>query len=122
MDDFAEVIDSLKTTATTEEELQAEYERKVEAWQKAVDAKIAEAQEGGPAWEQEGVDETSWDSMKLPVLWEGAGLPGFDGIAWFRKTFELDSTFSGNFTLSLGPIDDDTLAMRFRGTNRFLPK
>ncbi len=109
MDDFAEVMDSLQTTATTEEELQAEYEAKVQAWQQAVDAKIANAQEGGPAWEHEDVDETSWDSMELPVLWESAGLPGFDGIAWFRTSFELDSTFNGNFTLSLGPIDDQDI-------------
>lgn len=109
MADFTEIMDSLKTEATTEEELQAEYEHKVQAWQQAVDAKIAEAQEGGSAWESEEVDDTSWDSMELPVLWESAGLPGFDGIAWFRKSFELDSVGAGEFKLTLGPIDDQDI-------------
>jgi sialate O-acetylesterase len=45
--------------------------------------------------------------MTLPAYWENSGYPGFDGIFWFRKTFELPE-LSGNSAveLHLGAVDD----------------
>ena len=45
--------------------------------------------------------------MDVPQLWEGAGLPGYDGIVWFRKTFDLPAGWTGqDVTLNLAMIDD----------------
>ncbi len=45
--------------------------------------------------------------MRLPQFWEDAGLAGFDGGVWFRKTFELPASWAGrDILLSLGPVDD----------------
>lgn len=45
--------------------------------------------------------------MDVPQFWEGAGLPGYDGVVWFRKAFELPPAWSGqDLTLNLAMIDD----------------
>jgi sialate O-acetylesterase len=45
--------------------------------------------------------------MELPTAWENAGLPDYDGVAWFRKSFSLPKQWaSAAATLELGPIDD----------------
>ncbi len=52
-------------------------------------------------------NDSAWETMKLPALWEGAGLPGFDGIVWFRKTIEVPASLAGkSAVLHLGAIDD----------------
>ncbi len=61
-------------------------------------------------WAQPGLDVSNWKSMKLPVLWESAGLYGVDGIVWFRKEFELpEEIASKGIILNLGPIDDSDI-------------
>jgi sialate O-acetylesterase len=53
-------------------------------------------------------NDTSWKSMKLPTLWESAGLPSLDGVVWFRRQFNLPADMNlSNAVLSLGPIDDN---------------
>jgi len=54
-------------------------------------------------------DDAGWVHMKLPGLWEqaGLGLDDLDGIAWFRKTIELSDEDAGKpALLGLGKIDD----------------
>jgi len=61
-------------------------------------------------WAEPGLDVSKWKSMKLPVLWESAGLYGLDGIVWFRKEFELpEDVASKGIVLHLGPIDDSDI-------------
>ncbi len=60
-----------------------------------------------PAWGEPAFDASSWKRMRLPQYWEDAGLPGYDGVVWFRRTFELPADWAGkDLTLSLGPVDD----------------
>ena len=60
-----------------------------------------------PMWSDASFDASAWKTMRLPQYWEDAGLPGFDGVVWFRKTFELPADWAGkNLTLGLGPVDD----------------
>lgn len=52
-------------------------------------------------------DVSSWKEMTVPQTWENAGLPGFDGIAWFIRDFEYDgSVYPEGVELYLGPVDD----------------
>jgi len=45
--------------------------------------------------------------MRLPQYFEDGGLPGYDGVVWFRRTFELPRAWAGkDLTLGLGPVDD----------------
>lgn len=60
-----------------------------------------------PAWSDAAFDASSWKKMRLPQYFEDGGLPGYDGVVWFRRTFELPAAWAGkDLTLSLGPIDD----------------
>ncbi|MBP5232399.1 MAG: 9-O-acetylesterase [Planctomycetes bacterium] len=76
------------------------FEQRVEKWWKQVDpdnAKILAGEDG----------DAEWKTMDLPHQWEGAGLPNFDGIVWFRRTVEVPAEWADKeLVLSLGPIDD----------------
>lgn len=51
--------------------------------------------------------DADWKTMKLPALWETAGLVDYNGIAWFRKTIDVPADWAGHdLTLHLGKIDD----------------
>jgi len=58
-------------------------------------------------WAQKSFDHRNWKTMRLPVHWENAGLPNYDGIVWFRRTVEIGEEMArGEATLGLGAIDD----------------
>ncbi|MEM6345717.1 MAG: sialate O-acetylesterase [Bacteroidota bacterium] len=66
--------------------------------------------EGNPIWAANDLDESEWEDMMLPNLWESAGLPNLDGIVWFRFSFEIpnDQALS-DAQILLGPIDDNDI-------------
>jgi len=52
----------------------------------------------------------SWATMKLPTLWEQAGLPNVDGVIWFYKEVNLSSSdIQKDAFLSLGRIADQSV-------------
>ncbi len=52
-------------------------------------------------------DDVNWKTIRLPVQWENAGLPGLDGTVWFRKEFQVPADINlSDVMLELGPIDD----------------
>jgi len=52
-------------------------------------------------------DDSNWKTIQSSKIWEEQGYRGFDGIAWYRKTIELDNKQSkSDNILSLGKIDD----------------
>lgn len=59
-------------------------------------------------WSGFELNDSRWLSMGLPQHWEfKAGLPGFDGVVWFRK--EITIPAGADLTraqLTFGPIDD----------------
>jgi len=73
------------------------------AWMQQYDAGSAE----GAPWSDPPLDTSAWKAMTLPVFWEKAGLPDFDGVVWFRRTFDLPASWNGgDAELHLGAIDD----------------
>jgi sialate O-acetylesterase len=77
------------------------FEKKVEKWWAENDKGVA------ANWSAAAFDDSAWKIMKLPVLWENADLPNFDGLVWFRKNVEIPATWTNQeLILSLGPIDD----------------
>ncbi len=52
-------------------------------------------------------DASGWKTMELPGLWEHAGYPGMNGVAYLRRiiTLSAEEAASG-ITLRLGKIDD----------------
>lgn len=52
----------------------------------------------------------AWATMKLPTLWEKAGLPNVDGVIWFYKELNLSSAdIQKDGFLSLGRIADQSV-------------
>jgi sialate O-acetylesterase len=106
--DFAQVVQNLESGLVDAEALIKEYEEKMAAWKKAVDDKVAEAQQIDlDIWRKSPTADADWPKMKLPVLWEKAGLEDFDGVVWFRKSVDIPATWVGaDLTLRLAAIDD----------------
>jgi sialate O-acetylesterase len=59
------------------------------------------------AWALPEYDDNNWDKIKVPSTWEDQGFHGYNGYAWYRKTFEVPKELAGsNFILNGGFIDD----------------
>ena len=79
------------------------YQEALAQWQKGIES----AQAQGTGCIEPGFDDSDWQEMGLPVLWEQAGLSNFDGLVWFRKTIAVPDSWAGKeLRLDLGPIDD----------------
>jgi len=47
-----------------------------------------------------------WENIMVPQAWEQQGYRGYDGFAWYRKTFTLPTDSNEPLILMLGKIDD----------------
>ena len=60
-----------------------------------------------PAWKDRKVDLSGWSDISVPGCWEPQGYSGYDGFAWYRKSFYISERFEGeDLILLLGKIDD----------------
>lgn len=58
-------------------------------------------------WASPKFDDRDWEKIKVPATWEDQGFHGYNGYAWYRKTFEIPKELIGsNFILNAGFIDD----------------
>ncbi len=52
-------------------------------------------------------DDSKWEDIFVPEVWENEGYPGYDGYAWYRKKFYLSvSAQNKNLFFHAGFIDD----------------
>jgi len=52
-------------------------------------------------------DHRSWETLHVPLSWENQGFNGYDGYAWYRKTFVISPEYkNSSLMLFLGYIDD----------------
>jgi sialate O-acetylesterase len=103
MPDFAPTVGELEKVWADSKTTPAEFDKVMEDWW----AKNDPGSAASPSWADASFDASGWKRMRLPQAWEEAGLPGFDGVVWFRRTFELPADWAGrDLLLSLGPIDD----------------
>ena len=81
--------------------------RKREAVQDAWFAKFDAGSKPGASWSAADLAVDDWSTMNLPAYLESAGLPGFDGVVWFRREFTLPENWDGgDAELHLGAVDD----------------
>lgn len=58
-------------------------------------------------WRNKNYDDAAWQKIMAPSKWEHQGFLGYDGWAWYRKTFYLPNKLNeDDFYLILGKIDD----------------
>jgi sialate O-acetylesterase len=102
--DFAEPLAQLRKLAADPDLAHREAQAKQDAWFQNVDP----GSKLGAAWSVAELDTSDWKTMILPTLWENAGYPDFDGVFWFRRTFDLPQNWDGrDVLLHLGAVDDD---------------
>ena len=85
------------------EEVERKHAEALRAWWEENDA----GSRPDSSWADPALDDSNWPRMELPGLWEAGPLPGFDGIVWFRKEFDLPENWVGSdLHLHLARIDD----------------
>lgn len=108
MEEFApsvEAMEKLKDNYAAEQK--QKYDQEMTVWNQLVAAKDPGFRGESPLWAQSSFDDSKWQSMTIPTLWESAGLKDFDGAVWFRKRVIIPESWAGkDLTISLGPIDD----------------
>jgi sialate O-acetylesterase len=58
-------------------------------------------------WALPDFDDSGWAKVFVPSSWEDEGFPGYDGIAWYRKRFQLPpGDYQSCLYLLLGRVDD----------------
>jgi len=98
----------VKIRQEQEERLQAS-KAKLEAKVGPLPEKDVGMQDDNPIWVGIEYDDSDWQTMVLPMLWESE-LPDLDGIVWFRKTIKLsEAEAEAGITLHLGKIDDSDI-------------
>jgi hypothetical protein len=58
-------------------------------------------------WSDPLYNADSWDKIYVPGAWEDQGFHGYDGYAWYRRSFEIPlKKGNGVYYLYLGYVDD----------------
>ncbi len=64
----------------------------------------------GMGWSSAGLDDSAWQTMNLPNLWQTAG-HNYSGIFWFRKSVVLPPEWAGrDLILGIGAVDKQDIA------------
>jgi sialate O-acetylesterase len=99
---FEEVLDRVVALrsgggADTVEQLQAKW------W-----ARVAATDPGmKERWQLPQTDLADWDSGQVPTMFAQLGWADFDGLGWFRRSFEVPRHWQGkDLVLHLGAVDD----------------
>lgn len=107
---FQKTIAELEAVGFDRDKIMAGYNEKISKWkevQKNADKGYANGKE---AWTGNSFNDTDWQQMELPGYWEGKGMPGFDGVVWFRKQIDLPEGWAGKeLQLNPGIIDDEDI-------------
>jgi sialate O-acetylesterase len=97
MPDFRAAVANVKSAAGKG----SDFEKQMQEWWAANDTGSAKG------YQSLTLDTSGWKSMRVPQNWNDSELSGFDGVAWFRREFDLPASAAGKpAQISLGPIDD----------------
>ena len=116
VDGFQEEMARLEACGFDPDKIDQTYQTRRNEWYAALAQKDKGMKNGHPQWHLPEIGIGDWKQMKLPVLWEKAGLDDFDGVVWFSRTINIPRSWAGKpVTLSLGAIDDEDFTY-FNGT------
>ncbi len=103
LDDYEDIIERMTEYEQDPEPFDREYEERMAEWR----AEITLAGESGKRCIEADFNDSGWNQMYVPKLWEQEGLADFDGLVWLRKEVEVPESWLGkDLVLQLGPIDD----------------
>ena len=59
------------------------------------------------SWAESACDDSHWQALKVPLLWDVQGYKDYDGIAWYRVKLKVPADLTKRrLVLLLGRIDD----------------
>ncbi len=59
------------------------------------------------SWKSPDYDDSDWERIRVPSSWENEGFHGYNGYAWYRRSFEINPDLENmNLYLHLGYVDD----------------
>ncbi len=103
LENYQESLEQIRLIQKDPELADKELHRKQKLWFTEMDPGSA----ADPSWAAVELDDSEWETMELPTVWEEAGYPGYDGVFWFRKSFEMPSDWDGSeLLIKLGAVDD----------------
>lgn len=111
-DDFAFYRDNVAVSQDPSEDhdfaVLRRFDLPVEGWRFSFDAS-ASGHRGKTPFFAVDFDDTSWKTIAVNAQWELQGFPEFDGVAWYRLTFELPERPAGAelVELCVGAVDED---------------
>jgi len=105
--DFAAAAQKIKATPNVD---QKAFEQLFADWNQQRLAADKGIVNGKAIWAATGLNTADWKTMPVPGLVEENGLPGFDGVIWFKRSVSIPENWPAeDLTLNLGPIDDDDI-------------
>ena len=104
---FQEAVANLAATVDEFDRGPDTYQAIFDEWLEKIGEKDRGYVDGKPVWAEPDFDTADWSTMETPALWEDEYLPNYDGVVWFRKTFDAPSSWvNQELSLHLGMIDD----------------
>lgn len=114
--DMQEALDELSKQPADKAERERFFAHQMTAWKQQVKVLDPGFDGGRPRWASKDFDASGWPTMTIPVEWEKAELPNYDGAVWLRRTVDIPATWAGkDVTLALGPLVDDLDLTYFNG-------
>lgn len=106
MHDFDTALDALNDEGA-EKSQQERLETDLQRWNDELSAKEGSMKDGKPLWAGINFDDSEWADMPIPSFYENNVLPNFDGVVWYRKSFDVSKLPSKDGNLELYVDDDD---------------
>ncbi len=104
--EFADLVGEIESDTRTKQEKALALKKKREEWPDNIEKILKTSGIFEHGYQKTGYDFGHWKTMKLPTLWEKAGV-NVDGVVWFGKEVNIPSSWQGkDLTLSLGKIND----------------
>jgi sialate O-acetylesterase len=105
--EFAPILERYEKELRNLAQLRQEHGAKLAEWERQYAVAADSGNRGeGMGYADPSRDADGWRKMRLPQLWETAGM-NLDGVIWFRREVEVPAAWAGrDLSLSLGPIDD----------------
>lgn len=104
--EFEERVKAVESDTLTEEEKAIAKEKEKAEWPDKIEQILTDKGTLEHGFQHSVYKLDDWQKMKLPIVWEDAGLQ-IDGVVWFSREVHVPETWEGEeLTLSLGKIND----------------
>ena len=104
--EFTDLVNYIESDNRTDDEKSAAAKKKINDWPDKIEQNLIEIGTFDHGFQNYEWNTDSWRTMKLPTIWEDAGLD-VDGVIWFNKDVEIPASWKGEeLLLSLGKIND----------------